>query len=169
MEEVVSRLGSLSSAELEQLSAKVAALRALSGPAPSTPRDGAGIAVEAAFGELLYSALSEALSAEQGVTQQPYAVFLRTKAGAPFLRGIEAAQRAHTQWFPNASRSETAALSRIYARSVLEYIKAHSLAANWRTVSFKLQDLPDALDCAFPGYVRSGLVAMIACQQERHV
>lgn len=158
MEQAVSLLGSLSPAELEQLSAKVAALRALSGPAPISPRVGAGLA---AFGDLLYAALAEALEAEQGVAQPPYASFLRTKSGPPFLRGLGAAERAHAQWFPKASTTETAAVCRIYARCLLEYVKARALPANWRTVSSKLTDLPAALDCAFPGYARNGTLSVL--------
>lgn len=165
-ERTVVLLGEMSPAELEQLGARVAALRAISGPVsasplPRSPEAGTGPAADAAFTPLLYEACASALQNESGVRQPALATFLRTKAGARFVRASESARQAHDGWFPTATRVETARLTRIYACCLLHHLQALGHPLHWSNVCSGLSNLPAAVDRAFPGYCRSGLLSLV--------
>lgn len=156
-DQTVQLLGKLSAAELEQVGARVAALRALSGPAALIPPRVAGHAAEDRFPFLLYAALAEAMKHELGAQQAPYGAFLRTNSGRLFTKGAAAAAEAHAGWFPKATAAETAALCRVYARCIVAQLPH----LQWPSVAAALGSLPVHVSASFPGYVRSGLLSML--------
>lgn len=155
-ERAVRLLGELSVAELEQVGARVAALRALTGPASNPPVE-AGRAADLSFAPLFYAALAAALEHETGSRQPSYFVFLKTNAGRRFLKAVAAAEAVHLGWFPKSSRVETASLCHVYARAVVPSLQP----LNWVRIVSAIEDLPEHISGSFPGYARSGLISML--------
>ena len=161
----------LDPAELAQLSAKVTALRALSGPAVAVPpsalpsrlsQKAAGpAATDSAFSGLLYAALRAALERETGVGQLDLPLFRTTQAGRSFERAAAKAGHAHSSWFPKATRLDTAGLCRVYAFSLIAHLQAKHKPLHWSVLCAGLAELPEVIGSAFPGYARSGAMSML--------
>lgn len=163
----VSRLvENLDQAELAQLGSKVAALRAL-GPAAvalphKAPSSAAGpAALDSAFPDLLYEALRSALERENGVGQLDIHLFRATRGGRSYERAAAKAGQAHRSWFPKATRAETAGLCRVYAFSLISFLRARHKPLHWSVLCTELGELPEVLEHAFPGYARSGALSML--------
>lgn len=158
-------LPDLDSAELEQLGARIAALRTFfTSPARRPPLGRAGLAVspDAAFEVLLYEACSHALMSEIGEAPEPWGLFLlRRRTSDAFRKSAARAAQQHAQWFPKATRVETAALVRLYVVCSINRLRAIGLPVNWATFSSMLGRLAEIIGEAFPGYARSGLLSMI--------
>lgn len=155
-------LGKLSATELEQVGSRVAALRALSGPASSHPPEEAGRGADNSFPQLLYAALAEALQHETDVRQPTYFTFLRTNSGKLFVKAAASAETAHAGWFPKATRVETASLCRVYARCIVTRLER----LQWPSVASAVASLPEQVSASFPGYARSGLLSMLLHRSE---
>lgn len=156
----------LSAQELEQLGMKIAALRALSGPAVSATPGAAGPAVSGAFPELLYGALTRALARGTSAWQPPYAPFLRTRTGRLWPPAAAVAEAAHLGWFPTATRQQTAVVCHIYAACLLSYVGG---VPRWPQIIAAVGNLPEVIDRSFPGYARSGLLSLLLSKPRRQV
>lgn len=162
LRQAVALLGSLDAAELEQLGGHVAAMRSVSGPVPASPRAGTGPAAsDNAFPALLYAALCAELQAETGAAAAPYGVFLQRQAGKAYTAHVGAVQAIHAGWFPKATRSESAALCRIYARCVLGQLKEHHSRLEWGSICSSLARFAGVMGDCFPGYAKQGLMSIL--------
>lgn len=176
LEQATSLLGDLSGTELEQLSAKVAALRALGSQAaaPSTRpgHGGAAVAVsseDAAFLGLLFRALGEALQHDTGASCPAFHAFAPTRAGKAFTKAAEGAAKLHASWFPKATRMQTMLLCRVYARAVLNFLAAQQRPLGWLSIAAVVGNLSQAVDASFPGYAKAGLLSMLLVAYEARV
>ena len=159
LEQALRLAGGLSAQELEQLGTKIAALRALLGPAAiSHPLGAAGPAVSGAFPELLYGALTRALARGTSAWQPPYGPFLRTRTGRLWPPAAAVAWAAHLGWFPTATRQQTAVVCHIYAACLLSYVGG---VPRWPQIISAVGNLPEVVDRSFPGYARSGLLSLL--------
>lgn len=166
LDQAKSLLGSLSRGELEQLRDHVAAMISFSGPASesSSPHvaSGAGPAAsDRAFPALLYGALGAALFEETGEMAAPFGVFLQRRQGKAYDALAGHILAVHAGWFPKATRSQSAALCRIYARCVLGQIKEAGKPLDWRHICYALEGFTACMNGCFPGYARRGAMSVL--------
>lgn len=127
---------------------------------------GTGVEVEQDELELSFESMRSVLRSN-GVNCPPWLVFRRLHILRHFEKGHIGVQNYLSEYFPEAKRTDRQRLYRIFGELILERMKRDRLDQKIGIFFQRLNQVPELMNEAFPGYAKQGWLSVILLLGDR--
>lgn len=161
--DIFAALPALSADDLRRVHERCTALLKLGGQPVLLRKRSSGFDLAQA----LYDAVNDrALLHMPELRTAPYAVFVKQAQGRRYIEAMRTAEALHAHMMRGALRSDGSyaaqqSMCRLYAGVIVSWARSRSLPLMWPVFIIGVRELPAFVEDAFPGYRRSGTLALV--------